>query len=537
MTAVRALVSVALALGVSTGVAMSADAVGPGDFTTITTPAHDIVYHFNGAPLATNTLVVSGRASADITTVDIECLFQNGTMKINTWASAVPVTAGVFSTTAVIDNAIAPCRLRAVPSGVDATTDYVGAYAGPIVRQWTVSANKDGSTVVGDLAVDEEGDGLEEMTDTGACGIAIVATDEAPGMVVHGTPLSPDCSFFLPQGNLTTSGTPTGSAITVDGHNAYLPSVVSAYLRATGGGLGLTLSQPALTMTSSRAGNGDITVNETAVLMRCSVDDTYPPTSTSCPSLVSSGVRFHRVLNLFRGAHQVRVRDSFTSTNGHAHTVRPAYQLNMSALPHGAVGYRFPGQGSAFKLTTPDEAVTGLGTRAATLFVRNDRYAVAGDPVADTFGFSWSKAPSKLQFSHTSTSLLAMPYLLHVPSGGSAYLGFAESEHISLSDVTKLAATATGEMVGVPAISSPANGATVHGKTTTVKGSVGLGANGLPTSVTVNGHAATLTTVSATKRTYQVTFTETLGKHTITVTAKDSAGNTRARSIKITNVS
>jgi hypothetical protein len=42
--------------------------------------------------------------------------------------------------------------------------------------------------------------------------------------------------------------------------------------------------------------------------------------------------------------------------------------------------------------------------------------------------------------------------------------------------------------------------------------------------------------VSATKASYEVTFTESLGTHTIKVVAKDAAGNTASRSISVKNV-
>src|SRR4051812_38265305 len=49
-------------------------AVGPGTFTTITTPAGATkTIQFHGAPAST-TLTVSGQASADVTTVDIDCV-------------------------------------------------------------------------------------------------------------------------------------------------------------------------------------------------------------------------------------------------------------------------------------------------------------------------------------------------------------------------------------------------------------------------------------------------------------------------------
>jgi hypothetical protein len=91
-------------------------------------------------------------------------------------------------------------------------------------------------------------------------------------------------------------------------------------------------------------------------------------------------------------------------------------------------------------------------------------------------------------------------------------------------------------MMSTPTITSPANHAHLHGHSITVKGSVTRGANGLPTSVSVNGHAATLTVVSASKATYKVTFSLPFGTHTITARATDIAHNTRARSISIRNM-
>ena len=69
-----------------------------------------------------------------------------------------------------------------------------------------------------------------------------------------------------------------------------------------------------------------------------------------------------------------------------------------------------------------------------------------------------------------------------------------------------------------------------------MKGSVTLGANGLPTTVSVNGHAAHLTPLTSTKESYSVTFTESLGKHQIKVVARDSVGNTASRTITVKNV-
>lgn len=69
----------------------------------------------------------------------------------------------------------------------------------------------------------------------------------------------------------------------------------------------------------------------------------------------------------------------------------------------------------------------------------------------------------------------------------------------------------------------------MHGRKISVSGTVSAGANGLPTSVAVTGHAATFT---ATGR-YAVSFTTTLGKHTITAIARDVVGTTGSKSITV----
>jgi hypothetical protein len=58
----------------------------------------------------------------------------------------------------------------------------------------------------------------------------------------------------------------------------------------------------------------------------------------------------------------------------------------------------------------------------------------------------------------------------------------------------------------------------------------------LARTVSVNGRVAHLI-VNSTKTavSYSVSFSESLGKHTIKVTATDTAGNTRSRSIGVKN--
>jgi hypothetical protein len=529
--AIRIFAIASLAGGVTVAFAgAAAGAPGPGTWTKITTPSGTTTFKFPG----NHHLTVSGVTSNDVTSVDIDCIYNSVSgPSSQSLATSVPVSTGAFSTVATISNLLPNCRLRAVPTGVDPAADYLGSYAGPIMYMNGIKYNTVGSTRTGYQALDETGDGLVAMVDAAECGPALAATITPPAMLLSGSG-SEVCAFALPSANITQSGTSTASAIKVNGHSAYLPYGVETLLNGT---QALGLPQPALTVNFTRFNSGHVRVTESAPLKRCSVDDTYPPTSTSCPSLVNTGVTFKRVSDLFRGAHQIRVRDTFASSDNHAHTINVQYQGQFTSPPDtGRVGYDFPGGSTTFHKSSHDQTVTGLGTKAGTTFIRSDMFSVEGDPLADTLGLTWSRAPQKVYFSPNTDEFFAMPYSLSAPAGGAAHLGFAYSEHVKTADTKKLAGVAVNEMVNVPHIGSPSNGALITGHTTTVKGYVTLGANGLPTKVLVNGHAAHLTKVSATKETYSVSFTESFGKHTIKVTAKDVAGNAKSKSITVKNV-
>ena len=135
-------------------------------------------------------------------------------------------------------------------------------------------------------------------------------------------PIVLTCLFGLPDRDIDPSGKPKHSAIRVDGHNAYLPSGVHDF---RGAPQSLTVPQSTLAVSRSIAHNGDVTITESAALKRCSVSDHYPPTTASCPALLATGVTFKRVTKFWRNGHQVKIRDTFTSTNHHAHTVTLQY--------------------------------------------------------------------------------------------------------------------------------------------------------------------------------------------------------------------
>lgn len=522
-----ALVGAAACLTVGATAAAASATVGP--HTKITTPAGP-TYRFHYVEGHPNTFTVSGTASSGITAVDIYC-YAPQVESVNPVALAtnVPVTAGSFSGTAQLTNLWAPCRLRALPSGTS-PSGYVASFAGPIMFSYGIREDLDGSTLDGYQAASAGTDGVVIFSDAGQTGVYALLSLIPPAD--HLGPLSNLGNFALRSGNIDPSGTSTQSSIRVDGHNAYLPYAVKHFLRGT---QGLTLAQPALTLKQQYARNGDATLTESAPLMRCSGDNTYPPTAGSCPSLEPTGVKFMRVSHFFRDGHQVSVRDTFIGTDGVKHSVNLQYLAAVQPPSSGGSGYIFPKHGTKFTASHPGQVLTGFGNGAASVLERSDMYASADDPAADTSAVTWSRPPTSVLFDNADAYLHGMTYKVQVPPHGRGYLGFAVSERLATADVKPLAKLAERDMMVAPKITSPSNGGTVHGKKTTVAGRLSLGANGLPTSVKVNGHVAKITVKSAKSAIFSATFNESFGKHQIKVVATDAGGNVRSAAIRVTN--
>jgi hypothetical protein len=111
----------------------------------------------------------------------------------------------------------------------------------------------------------------------------------------------------------------------------------------------------------------------------------------------------------------------------------------------GAPGYIYPHHPNKFSTAKLDKVVTGFGSGPASVLVRSDIYALSTDDQADTVGYTWSRPPTKIQFSHTSTALFAMPYSFHVAAHGTASVQFAESQALLTTDARKLAAKAVAD--------------------------------------------------------------------------------------------
>lgn len=513
----RRLVALAGCSALALSLQMPARGADP-TFTKITTPSgRSSVLVDGGTPQIT----VSGTASSDVTMVDIYCL-RGSTAPVDatTVASAVPVSDGAFTVTVPVPTTGGSgpiCRLRALPSGVG-PDEAVSSYAGPLLDIDVVKRTVDGSDTIDFRLSAGSGNGEMSVASAGKCGDAAMGTVPAD----LSAPRDADgCVASLGPG--AAVGT-TGS-LRVDGHLALLPYSVFASSDGTS----------PLRLHVHTAKNGQVTWTESAALVRCEDTDVYPVPSGQCDNVLPTGLRFQRSGTFVAGGHQIRLRDSFTSTDGRRHVVRAIYGMESARPDTGALGFDFPGRTGGFHAVSSGQVVTGLPSKAATILVRTDRFAFEGDPQASTRAITWSRTPRRLGFAAGDPTVFGMSYTLKVARNGVARLGFTDSQSTLTSGAERLGKRAAADMMPVPRITRPAKRAVIKGKKTVVTGTVRAGANGLPVSVTVNGHAATLTAKGATRATYKVVFQESLGKHTLTAVARDAGGNARSTSITVRN--
>jgi hypothetical protein len=152
----------------------------------------------------------------------------------------------------------------------------------------------------------------------GSCGPYLRSLDASYALSSYGL----DCV-----GSLFDSDGISRSEIQVDGKNAYDPRS-AAFLFD---GACCTRSQdnsgfPSLTVSQNwNSSNGFESTTETDGIVECTGADGYlPPDQGACPSFQDAGVKLERAISMI-GPSQVMMTDTWSSTDGHAHTVDAEY--------------------------------------------------------------------------------------------------------------------------------------------------------------------------------------------------------------------
>jgi hypothetical protein len=449
--------TVALALLVLTLPVASASAA---EATQITMPT-GITYPFiRAAGRITVAGTASGLAVAD---VEIRCYYGAEPGGYRMIAEKVPVVAGAFSveaSTFELPNAL--CQLRAVPETVPATKPAlppgdVKPFEGPIV-------------VPSEFIPEASNYYAASSTLTGTFSLGGYALES----FLYSASGHEDAQLFYGVANLSASvADETRSSVEVDGTDAYVPKAARELeedfkKEAEGEKQSFTppAGKPAVAVEDRfDEATRQMTVEERDPVVKCSPEPTtYPPTPTSCTSFVTTGVEVARTWQTSDEDHVAALTETWSSTDGVAHTVNVRYFDEMASAKGGGA-YEFPGE-TTFAPTREGEATTLPAGPRAILYKSKETLPEIGDDEHPQGAIVYDTAPSEaIQITNGSRSgtynSFEAPYLLTVPAGGSAMpvrLTFVQA--FALTEVDALAAAAIAGYEAIAASNTPATAAT-----------------------------------------------------------------------------
>jgi Glucodextranase, domain B/PASTA domain len=464
------------------------------------------------------TLTVSGDATPGSGNVDVVCYFGSGaTFGEKVLAGSVPVgDDGSFTTTALM-RLIAghACRLRAIPTGGESIDD-VPDFAGPQIA--VSEAGLPSGVVDGnpnypfDFYVYAESlTGSAAWDSAGSCGPFAAPYDASFGQGNFAI----DCAGSLLGANMPSGA--TRSDVQIDGRNAY-DAVTAEGLSV---GIGDLTRFPSLSASVVQdPTNGDVTSDETESWATCATPVAYPPTSHDCPVFASTGVQLQRDITTSDGGLVVEMTDTWSSTDGQAHSLDLLYDdyvgLHSSNQQGVQPGYEFPGQ-SSFSTYRAGDTLPGPGTAPGSILVSSDINSADGDTSQAVGAITFSSPPT--EFTFVSPDEFQEHQVLQVPAGGSVRLTYIYSTAHAVAQVQPLALAAQ-DVVDAPllAITSLPNGTAVSTPTLNLSGVAGAG-SGIA-SLAVQGQPVPV----APDGRWEAQVALTPGSNTITAVATDDAG-------------
>ncbi|HEX4109116.1 MAG TPA: Ig-like domain-containing protein [Solirubrobacteraceae bacterium] len=479
---------------------------------------------YDESPGASNpTYAFSGSSNGSTgDAVDLDCL--HGTLAAGasstTLASAAPVGAdGAWHTTQRV-GAIAgqACRLVAVPAGSPPPANLgalvpISAFPDAVSDLTVPAGAAQNAGVQYGFTVTAPGAGaVDRLAQAGEIAAGCGGIEQTP--LASGTLLAYSPAWLCGAGFAASDALdPARSQILIDGRPGYLPATADGLYgsgaQAAGevaAGLGSDQDQVSV----AGAGAGELTVTEQEPVLECSGADAYPPTASSCPSFVASGVYLQRQLVTSDGGQVVQVQDTWSAPGaGHALDLLYDERLGSVGSPQFAIPAAEPfasyGAGQALG------PFSGAGTMAAEV----DPGAGAGqDPGA---ALTWEQPPQQIVFAAPDDPMLH--YSAVLPAGGALTLRFLYAAASSAPAAAGLVqGTPTGLLGPTLTVNAPANGATLTSTPVTVSGTATDPLS--PVSVTVNGQVVSVGAGGA----FSTSVPLTMGANTITVVATDLLG-------------
>lgn len=492
------------------------------------------------------TLSVSGTATPGPgNKVDIVCY--SGSPDNPTAAvlqGGVPVTgSGTFSTFNPQPNlktahiAGKACRLRAVPAGNDNNDN--SDFAGPQIAVSEVAIPV--SAIAAGLNINTAYNFyVNDVTFTGWAAWGAAGANPSKGQVGCGGPFAAPMDPDFDVGNFAIDcmGSLTGddlgafggrSEVQVDGRNAYDAASAQVLFGAASPnpasqnltGFPQTLSEHVVWDPST----GLISSHSDESWVECNGQNEEIQAFGTCSSFVPSGVQLGRDITTSDGGRVIRVTDTWSSTDGKAHSVDLLEDDYVGVLSqsNGARGYEFPGQ-TSFSEYGPGTDLPGPSSSPGSILVRTNLTAPDGSPSEAVGAITFGTAPSAFHF--VTNNEFEEHNLLVVPAAGSASLSYMYSVGYSVADVSQLALVSQDQfeppsvVIGSPASGTTASSTTLSGVASAGSGITSLAVDGQPVPVASDG-----------AWTAQVPLVP--GSNTITALATDRAGATAQAQVAV----
>ena len=468
--------------------------------------------------------------------IDVVCFYDSPTQAIKLKGPFAVGTGGAFDTGAVPLKPIAghACRLRAVPAGDEPGGDENSSFAGPRVA--VSEAELPVAVVGGPNAGTAYNFYVNGVTFTGFAAWTAAGT---PGGSMGSLPAcgGPDAapidsSFDIGNFAIDCAGSLLGddlgawggrSEVQIDGRNAYDAASAQALFPRTHGFLNGSEDLTGFPALSAHvdfdptSGLGSSHSSEQWV--GCTGPDLYKPTSVAaCPSFASTGVQLERDITTSDGGAVVTMTDTWSSTDGAAHTLDLLYDDFVGLGTSTVRGYQFPGQNGFFQYGS-GASVPGPTAAPGSILVRTNVTAPDGDPAEAAGAITYATAPTGYHFA--TGSEFEEHHVLQIPAGGSASLSYVYSVGYTVGAANRLALAGRDHFQApAVAISPPAGGATVSSSSVQLSGSATAG-SGI-TSLVVGGQSVPVGSGGA----WSATVPLNPGSNTITASATDGAGAT-----------
>lgn len=450
----RSRATAALALTIACGLVLASPAAAAITSSRITTPSDPTYSIFDhDAPNAITVAGTTNSSTPGTDEVDLDCFYGSGNTN-KQLAHNVPLSGnGSFATVASLENlGEQTCRLRAVPSPTVPPAGELPNFAGPVLaigERSTSWINGNPAEPIVDFGVTGQGlSAADQVHSLSACAVGDAFLLDPSFEVTTATFYCHD-SFRSGEGE--SAGSSTRSEVRVDNADAYGRSAaVSINANAKLPGFAYSYRQDPI--------SGDVTVTDSEELGKCPSAE-YPPTTTSCPTFLSTGVRDERTIEQTAGGHLVYVSDRFVSTDGQAHSLdllpQNEQHFGKPSTPSQAqeITYRFPGQ-SFFATHKKGEAVSFGGETPATTYIN-----LAGAPDGDTatgqgaIVVDRAASPATFNIVDTTVSSFFFHETVNLPAGGSATVRTAYIDGYTSAEVEALAHQA--EAAFRPPASSP----------------------------------------------------------------------------------